>query len=347
MKKRSITLMMSALTISAALLATSPVLAETDAKDAAETTEESTDVKDTADDKDAEKAENTDAENTDDKKDASSAENTLEDGVYTAEFDTDSGMFHVNEANDGKGTLTVKDGKMTIHVSLASKKILNLFAGTAEDAQKDGAELLEPTTDTVTYSDGMSEEVYGFDIPVPAIDEEFDVALIGTKGKWYDHKVSVKNPVKDESQEDADTEDKDTEDKDAGKTLADLNLEDGDYTMEVTLTGGSGRATIDSPAAIKVEGDKATATIVWSSPNYDYMLIDGEKYEPVNTDGNSTFEIPVSVFDAEMEVTADTVAMSEPHEIDYTLNFDSSTVKESKEADKTEETTDEASAETK
>lgn len=347
MKKRSITLMMSALTISAALLATSPVLAETDAKDAAETTEESTDSKDTADDKDAEKAENTDAENTDDKKDASSAENTLEDGVYTAEFDTDSGMFHVNEANDGKGTLTVKDGKMTIHVSLASKKILNLFAGTAEDAQKDGAELLEPTTDTVTYSDGMSEEVYGFDIPVPAIDEEFDVALIGTKGKWYDHKVSVKNPVKDESQEDADTEDKDTEDKDAGKTLADLNLEDGDYTMEVTFTGGSGRATIDSPAAIKVEGDKATATIVWSSPNYDYMLIDGEKYEPVNTDGNSTFEIPVSVFDAEMEVTADTVAMSEPHEIDYTLNFDSSTVKESKEADKTEETTDEASEETK
>ena len=347
MKKRSITLMMSALTISAALLATSPVLAETDAKDAAETTEESTDAKDTAADKDAEKAENTDAENTDDKKDASSAENTLEDGVYTAEFDTDSGMFHVNEANDGKGTLTVKDGKMTIHVSLASKKILNLFAGTAEDAQKDGAELLEPTTDTVTYSDGMSEEVYGFDIPVPAIDEEFDVALIGTKGKWYDHKVSVKNPVKDESQEDADTEDKDTEDKDAGKTLADLNLEDGDYTMEVTLTGGSGRATIDSPAAIKVEGDKATATIVWSSPNYDYMLIDGEKYEPVNTDGNSTFEIPVSVFDAEMEVTADTVAMSEPHEIDYTLNFDSSTVKESKEADKTEETTDEASEETK
>ena len=292
----------------------------------------------------AESTETTAEESADD---AAAADSELEDGVYGVEFDTDSGMFHVNEANDGKGTLTVKDGKMTIHVSLASKKILNLFAGTAEDAQKDGAELLEPTTDTVTYSDGMSEEVYGFDIPVPAIDEEFDVALIGTKGKWYDHKVSVKNPVKDESQEDADTEDKDTEDKDAGKTLADLNLEDGDYTMEVTLTGGSGRATIDSPAAIKVEGDKATATIVWSSPNYDYMLIDGEKYEPVNTDGNSTFEIPVSVFDAEMEVTADTVAMSEPHEIDYTLNFDSSTVKESKEADKTEETTDEASEETK
>ena len=199
MKKRSITLMMSALTISAALLATSPVLAETDAKDAAETTEESTDAKDTADDKDAEKAENTDAENTDDKKDASSAENTLEDGVYTAEFDTDSGMFHVNEANDGKGTLTVKDGKMTIHITLRSTNIVNLYPGLAEDAQKDGAELLQPVVETVDYNDGEpAEEVNAFDVPVPAIDEEFDLALIGTKGKWYDHKVSVSNPVKAE-----------------------------------------------------------------------------------------------------------------------------------------------------
>ena len=120
----------------------------------------------------------------------------LPDGTYTAEFKTDSGMFHVNEANDGKGTLTVKDGKMTIHVSLVSKNIVNLFEGTSEDAQKDGAELLEPTTDTVTYSDGATEEVYGFDIPVPELDKEFDVALIGKKGVWYDHKVSVTNPVK-------------------------------------------------------------------------------------------------------------------------------------------------------
>ena len=123
---------------------------------------------------------------------------TLEDGTYTAEFNTDSSMFHVNEAMDGKGTLTVKNGKMTIHISLVSKNIVNLFEGTAEDAQKDGAKLLEPTTDTVKYSDGTSEEVYGFDVPVPALDKEFDLALIGTKGKWYDHKVSVSNPVKAE-----------------------------------------------------------------------------------------------------------------------------------------------------
>lgn len=103
-------------------------------------------------------------------------------------------MFHVNEAKDGKGELTVKDGKMTIHISLASKNIVNLFPGLADDAQKSGAKLLEPTTDKVEYSDGTSEEVYGFDIPVPTIGEEFDVALIGKKGVWYDHKVTVTDP---------------------------------------------------------------------------------------------------------------------------------------------------------
>ena len=122
----------------------------------------------------------------------------LEDGTYTADFDTDSSMFHANEACEGKGTLTVKDGEMTFHVSLASKNIVNLFVGTAEDAQKDGAQLLEPTTDEVTYSDGETEEVYGFDIPVPGVDEEFDLALLGTKGTWYDHVVSISNPEKTE-----------------------------------------------------------------------------------------------------------------------------------------------------
>ena len=139
-------------------------------------------------------AENTSAESTADE----NSEAELADGVYTAEFKTDSNMFHVNEAKDGKGVLTVKDGKMTIHVSLASTHIVNLFVGTAAEAQEDGAELLEPTTDEVTYSDGTTEEVYGFDIPVPAIDEDFQVALIGTKGKWYDHVVSVTNPVPQE-----------------------------------------------------------------------------------------------------------------------------------------------------
>lgn len=121
----------------------------------------------------------------------------LEDGTYSAKFTTDNSMFHVNEACEDQGVLTVEGGAMTIHISLTSKNIVNLFPGMAEDAAKDGAQLLEPTVDAVTYSDGTTEEVYGFDVPVPAIGEEFNLALIGTKGKWYDHKVTVTDPVKD------------------------------------------------------------------------------------------------------------------------------------------------------
>lgn len=120
---------------------------------------------------------------------------TLEDGVYTADFNTDSSMFHVNEFYEGKGTLTVENGQMTIHVVMPSTNIVNLYEGLAEDAQKDGAELLQPTVETVDFGDGTEpEEANAFDVPVPALDEEFDLALIGTKGVWYDHKVNVSNP---------------------------------------------------------------------------------------------------------------------------------------------------------
>jgi len=233
---------------------------------------------------------------------AASSALALEDGTYTAEFDTDSSMFHVNEASDGKGTLTVKDGQMTLHISLQSKKIVNLYVGMAADAPDHEADWLQPTTDTVTYSDGTSEEVYGFDVPVEALDTDFQLAILGTKGKWYDHTVSVRN-VEAQAAE-------------AVETPA-----DGSYTCEVTLEGGSGRATVDSPAALTVADGKMTATIVWSSPNYDYMIVDGEKYLPTNTEGNSTFEIPVSALGVPLSVVADTVAMSTPHEIEYTLTF--------------------------
>lgn len=121
----------------------------------------------------------------------------LPDGVYQVDFTTDSSMFRVNEVCEGKGTLVVVNGEMTVHITLVSKNIVNLFPGVSEDAKKDGAELLQPTVDSVTYSDGATEEVYGFDVPVPVLDEDFDLALIGTKGKWYDHKVSVSNPTQE------------------------------------------------------------------------------------------------------------------------------------------------------
>ena len=181
--KRSLVILLTAVSISAMTVGTAfPAFAEATEAEAEETTDG--------------------AEN--------AADSELEDGVYGVEFDTDSSMFHVNEACNGRATLTVKDGKMTVHITLVSKNIENVFLGTAEDAQKDGAELLQPTTDTVTYSDGMTEEVYGFDIPVEAIDEEFDLALIGKKNKWYDHKVKVTNPQKESDETAATEETKDT-----------------------------------------------------------------------------------------------------------------------------------------
>ena len=228
----------------------------------------------------------------------------LPDGQYSAVFETDNRMFSVNEACEGRGVLTVLDGEMTIHVSLASKNILNLYPGLAEDAQKEGAELLEPTEDEVTYSDGFKDTVYGFDIPVPQLDEPFDCALVGKKGKWYDHKVSVSDPLP--------------------LPAAELPAE-GEYLCEVALLGGSGKASVESPAFLTVSDGKVTARVIWSSPYYEYMLVDDVRYEPVQESGNSTFEIPV-VLDADMAVSASTVAMSQPHLIDYTLHFDSATL---------------------
>ena len=228
----------------------------------------------------------------------------LADGVYQASFSTDSSMFHANEACDGKGVLTVQNGQMSIYVTLAGKGIVNLFPGIAEDAQKPGAEWLQPTLETVHYSDGTTDEANAFLIPVPYLDEEFDVALVGKKGTWYDHKVSVSDP----------------------QPLADDTAEsevpaDGSYTVEAVLQGGSGKASVQSPARLTVENGAMTATVIWSSKNYDLMIVDGQEYTPTYENELSCFTIPVSALGTPLPVQAETTAMSQPHMIDYTLTF--------------------------
>ena len=109
-------------------------------------------------------------------------------------------------------------------------------------------------------------------------------------------------------------------------------IEDGEYSCDVTLTGGTGKASVESPAKLTVEDDLVFASIIWSSPNYDYMKVGGRQYLPVNESGNSEFSIPVNCFDEEMAVIADTTAMSEPHEIVYTLNFRKDSMKPSSSA---------------
>ena len=171
----------------------------------------------------------------------------LADGVYTADFNTDSSMFHANETCDGKGVLTVKDGQMTIHVSLASTSIVNLFPGLKEENGNDAAAIA---------------------------------------------------------------------------------LADGTYTIEVGFEGGSGKSHVLTPCTLKVENGAATATIVWSSEKYDYMLVDGQRYDVLTTEGGSAFEIPVRALDTPLTVIGDTTAMSTPHEIEYTLTFRSATAVE-------------------
>lgn len=105
-----------------------------------------------------------------------------------------------------------------------------------------------------------------------------------------------------------------------------IEMEDGEYAISVELEGGSGKSTVTSPAIMTVTDGKAYVRLIWSSPNYDYMIVDGEKFLPVNDEGNSVFEIPITVFNQKMAVIADTTAMSTPHEVDYTLFFDVETI---------------------
>ena len=123
--------------------------------------------------------------------DSSKDLSVLEDGKYSAKFETDSGMFKINETKEGRGVLTVKDGKMTMEIVLSGDGIVGLYEGLADDAKNDEENRINFSPVTVTYDDGTEEEVNSFVIDVPVLDEEFDLALIGKKNKWYDHKVIV------------------------------------------------------------------------------------------------------------------------------------------------------------
>lgn len=230
----------------------------------------------------------------------------IKNGEYSVNVDSSSSMFKVTGC-----TLVVEDDKMTATMIMSGTAYTKLYMGTGEQAA--GA----TESDCILYEENESGE-YTFTIPVEALDKGIDCAAYSkNKEMWYDRVLVFR----------ADSLPIDALAESLITTAESLGIEDGTYTVEVKLAGGSGKASVESPATIKVESGKVTATIIFSSPNYDYMIVDGEKYEPVNTEGNSTFEIPVAGFDFNMPVVADTTAMSQPHEIEYTLNFDSSTIK--------------------
>ena len=106
-----------------------------------------------------------------------------------------------------------------------------------------------------------------------------------------------------------------------------INKEDGEYSIQVELEGGSGKASVTSPTILTVEDGKTYAQIQWSSSNYDYMVVDNRKYENESAkDANSHFTIPVLDLTKELTVRADTLAMGTPHEIEYTLQFNTASI---------------------
>ena len=229
----------------------------------------------------------------------------IKDGVYDITVDSSSTMFQITACQ-----LTVRDGSMTAAMTMGGTGYLYLYMGTGAEAEQADADSYIPFTEN---ADGT----HTFTVPVEALDTGIDCAAFSKKKQiWYDRTLVFR----------ADSLPKDARTEDAYTSVESLNLEDGTYTVAVTLEGGSGRASVESPATLTVADSSVTADILWSSSNYDYMKVDGVQYDPVNTDGNSEFQIPVLGFDYAMPVSADTTAMSTPHEIEYTLYFDSATL---------------------
>ena len=235
----------------------------------------------------------------------------LTDGTYNITVESSSSMFKVEKAE-----LTVAGEEMTAVITLSGTGYGKLYMGTAESAAK------AEETDYITFVED-ADGAYTYTIPVVSLDQTLDCAAFSNKKEeWYDRQLtflSASIGVEAESSEEAAEE--------TTNEAASVEVTDGTYSIDVTLGGGSGKSTVLSPAMITVANGSMVAKIEWSSPNYDYMLVNGEKYLTVNTEGNSVFEIPVAALDVELDVIGDTVAMSSPREIEYTLTFHSGTLK--------------------
>ena len=251
----------------------------------------------------------------------------IENGTYEIEVESSSPYFRIISSE-----LTVNDNEMIAKITIPSLSYSYVFMGTAADAEK--------SEKHIGYEEDNGHSV--FNIPVKALDCPIDCAAFSVKRKiWYDRKLVfyasslpqdklkitlpdydvIEEAVKNYKSENVKVSDNKTAE------AMDIDLPDGEYSIEVNMTGGSGRASISSPSLLTVRGGKAYARLLWSSTYYDYMIVGGERFENLTTDGgNSTFEIPVTVMDEGMSVIADTTAMGDPVEINYMLTFYRDTV---------------------
>lgn len=229
----------------------------------------------------------------------------VKDGVYDITVDSSSSMFQIVSCE-----LTVENGSMTAQMTMGGTGYLYVYMGTGEQAANaDESEYIPFVEDAAG--------AHTYTVPVEALDAGVPCAAFSkNKEKWYDRTLVFR----------ADSLPTDAFAEGVVTTAEDLSLADGAYQVDVTLEGGSGRASVESPAQMSVENGKVTATIVWSSSNYDYMKVDDVRYDAVIENDRSVFTIPVTCFDWKMAVVADTIAMSQPHEIDYALRFDSASI---------------------
>lgn len=271
----------------------------------------------------------------------------VRDGEYDITVESSSTFFHIE-----KGKLTVRDGKMTASITLSSTSYEFIYPGTAKEAAK------APKKDYLSPKNRDYRST--FTVNVEALDKEIDCAAYSKRKKqWYDRKIlfdaaslpqealKITLPDYEQIQEALefydeakgtntlkqariDQEAKTTEEVDEGTITVDpvsVDKEDGEYSIQVHMTGGSGRASVTSPTWLTVKGGKAYARLMWSSTYYDYMVVGGKKFLNETKDGgNSTFTIPVPVMDESFTVIADTTAMGHPVEIEYKLTFYEDTI---------------------
>jgi hypothetical protein len=254
------------------------------------------------------------------------------DGTYDIQAESSSSFFKIESA-----VLTVKDGQMSAQIAMRSSSYECVYMGTGREAAQADAE------DYIPF-DGKAMT---FTVPVEALDADLDCAAFSSRRhKWYDRTIMfyaatlpedallVELPEYGDPEDAGESTAKTAQDVAAGAVQHEDGYEavaidkpDGTYSIEVNMTGGSGRAQVSSPTWLIVNDGHAYAKLLWSSPNYDYMVVNDVKYLNKTTDGsNSTFVIPITAMDEEIVAIADTTAMGDPLEIEYHLTFYSGTV---------------------
>lgn len=229
----------------------------------------------------------------------------LNDGEYLIDIESSSSMFKVADT-----LLVVSGNSMDAILRIESDSYLFMYPGSAKEAAADKEE------NFISFvNNDAGDQLYK--VPVEALDKALPFASFSKKKEqWYDRTLLFKSSsLPDDAFKEA-----------RYQTVSSLGLDDGTYYINVDLKGGTGKASVESPALLLVNEGEAAAMITWSSSNYDYMLIDGVRFDSETVEDKSTFVIPVRGFDYPMPVIADTTAMSKPHEIEYTLNFDSQTI---------------------